>query len=226
MVLADGLLASMTDGQWDAANAIKQQGAHNLDMATREQQNIDAFVMFSSISSLFGNPGQANYAHGNAAAETVARTHAVALPDRRSLAIQWGMIGNVGAIAADAVGVNAVLASMYAPQHIDDCLRALDYMLAETGVQGATTCACYLRATSSNDVEEEVTLVSTGAFVASLLGTDVDVHVGLGKYGLDSLSSVELVGWINRRAVVSVPMSFVSSETTIAQVYAAVGGAK
>jgi acyl transferase domain-containing protein/acyl carrier protein len=42
----------------------KIYGAINLDLATREE-NLDVFILFSSIASIMGNLGQCDYAYGN-----------------------------------------------------------------------------------------------------------------------------------------------------------------
>ena len=56
--------------------------------------NLKSFVMFSSISSLYGNAGQTNYAYANACMEVLAlKRKNSGLPCR---VICWGRIGNVG----------------------------------------------------------------------------------------------------------------------------------
>ena len=49
---------------WEAAAAPKIQGTCNLDTAFADH-SLDFFVLFSSISGIVGNPGQANYAAAN-----------------------------------------------------------------------------------------------------------------------------------------------------------------
>jgi hypothetical protein len=57
MVLKDTLFKNMTAEKWAAVNDVKVAGIENLDKATRGMA-LDAFVAFSSVSSLFGNVGQ------------------------------------------------------------------------------------------------------------------------------------------------------------------------
>jgi hypothetical protein len=45
--------------------AAKVRGSHLLDEATRDEP-LDVFVLFSSITGVFGNLGQADYAYANA----------------------------------------------------------------------------------------------------------------------------------------------------------------
>jgi len=58
---------------------------------------LDCFVMFSSISSIFGNPAQGNYCAANAFLDSLAHhRHALGLP---ALTINWGVLGGEGYVA-------------------------------------------------------------------------------------------------------------------------------
>ncbi len=68
-VLADGLLFDMTDDQLRTVMMPKVAGTMNLIEHFGDQANSDApvqIVLFSSIASLLGSPGQGNYAAANA----------------------------------------------------------------------------------------------------------------------------------------------------------------
>lgn len=95
-VLVDRPLADLTSADYATVFRPKVQGARALDAATRDLA-LDHFVLFSSITAVTGNPGQANYAAANAILDAIAS-------QRRSLglagtSINWGAIARVGMAA-------------------------------------------------------------------------------------------------------------------------------
>ncbi|XP_048239500.1 phenolphthiocerol synthesis polyketide synthase type I Pks15/1-like isoform X2 [Haliotis rufescens] len=63
-VLDDGLLPDMTREKFYTASSPKVTGSWNLHLLT-EHLPLDYFVLFSSVTSVFGNAGQSNYGAGN-----------------------------------------------------------------------------------------------------------------------------------------------------------------
>ena len=63
--------------------------------------DLDFFVMFSSIASVIGNPGQASYSAGNAFLDSLAhyRRHVLRMP---ALSINWGPIEGAGVLQRQA----------------------------------------------------------------------------------------------------------------------------
>jgi NAD(P)-dependent dehydrogenase (short-subunit alcohol dehydrogenase family)/acyl carrier protein len=96
MVLEDALIANLDADQLDRVLRPKVKGAVNLDLATRGL-SLDYFVLFSSVTTLIGNPGQGSYVAANGFMEGLARRRRQeGLP---ALAIGWGPISNVGIVA-------------------------------------------------------------------------------------------------------------------------------
>jgi phthiocerol/phenolphthiocerol synthesis type-I polyketide synthase C len=98
MVLDDAALSNLDAERFRRVLAPKVAGAENLDLATRGLP-LDYFVLFSSVTTLIGNPGQGNYVAANAYMEGLAhRRRQEGLP---ALAIGWGPIIDVGVVARD-----------------------------------------------------------------------------------------------------------------------------
>lgn len=96
MVLHDGTIANLAEHDLRATLAPKVDGALALDKLTRGDA-LSHFVMFSSATTFFGNPGQSAYVAANACLESLARTRcSEGLP---ALAVAWGAIGDVGVLA-------------------------------------------------------------------------------------------------------------------------------
>lgn len=67
MVLRDSRFEAMSYEDWKTVTGPKVQGTWNLHNVCLERDlELDFFVLFSSISGIIGQPGQANYASGNA----------------------------------------------------------------------------------------------------------------------------------------------------------------
>jgi acyl carrier protein/NAD(P)-dependent dehydrogenase (short-subunit alcohol dehydrogenase family) len=119
-VLDDRRIADLDRASLDRVLAPKALGAWNLHSLSGD---LDFFVLYSSISSLLGNPGQGNYVAANSVLDSLAK-----LRRHRGLpasVIQWGVLGETGIVARDAnvarhleqMGITAI--------SVDDALQAL-----------------------------------------------------------------------------------------------------
>ncbi|HYJ03506.1 MAG TPA: SDR family NAD(P)-dependent oxidoreductase [Chthoniobacterales bacterium] len=96
MVIDDAPLASLTPERMRTVLEPKANGAWLLHEATR-QMKLDCFVMFSSVSSIFGNPAQGNYSAANAFLDSLAHhRQALGFP---ALTVNWGVLGGEGYVA-------------------------------------------------------------------------------------------------------------------------------
>jgi thioester reductase-like protein len=96
MVLDDGLINQLNAERFEKVTAPKMNGAWNLHLQTQDLP-LDHFVMFSSVSSLVGSPGQGNYAAANAFLDALA--HQRRLQGLPALTINWGVMAGVGYVA-------------------------------------------------------------------------------------------------------------------------------
>jgi NADPH:quinone reductase-like Zn-dependent oxidoreductase/aryl carrier-like protein len=96
MVLEDALLTNLDEDRIDRVLAPKVSGTWNLHVQTIGRP-LDFFVMFSSVASVLGHPGQGNYAAANAFLDAMAwhrRAQGLA-----ALTVNWGYLGEVGYLA-------------------------------------------------------------------------------------------------------------------------------
>jgi phthiocerol/phenolphthiocerol synthesis type-I polyketide synthase C len=96
VVIEDGLVRNTNAEQIRNVLAPKILGAQYLHRMTRHMK-MDFFVLFSSATTLFGNPGQANYVAANAYLESLAEARlAAGLP---AMCVRWGAIDDAGFLA-------------------------------------------------------------------------------------------------------------------------------
>ncbi|ADJ42440.1 rifamycin polyketide synthase [Amycolatopsis mediterranei S699] len=87
-VLDDGVIGTLTPERLAKVFAPKVDAVRHLDELTRDL-DLDAFVVFSSGSGVFGSPGQGNYAAANAFLDAaMASRRAAGLP---GLSLAWGL---------------------------------------------------------------------------------------------------------------------------------------
>ena len=126
-VLEDGLLQNQTWEKFHQVLAPKVNGAWNLHLCT-QHLDLDFFVLFSSIASLIGSPGQSNYAVANAGLDAIALYRkSLGLP---ALSINWGAWDNKG--MAQEKGFNRSGIDLIQPQQ---GLAALQELLSTDATQ-------------------------------------------------------------------------------------------
>jgi NAD(P)-dependent dehydrogenase (short-subunit alcohol dehydrogenase family) len=128
MVIEDSLIRDMDRGQLHRVMAPKITGAWRLHEATRDR-SLDFFVLYSSATTLFGNPGQGAYVAANMALEALAAERAsLGLP---ITCVGWGPIGDAGYLARNE-RIREALVGRIGGQALtaEAALRALDEALA------------------------------------------------------------------------------------------------
>ncbi len=95
-VIEDGLIINTDAAQIKRVLAPKVLGAYHLHDLTIDIP-LDFFILFSSATTFFGNPGQANYVAANTCLENLAeQRRANGLP---ATCVAWGAIDDVGFLA-------------------------------------------------------------------------------------------------------------------------------
>ncbi|MGW4324203.1 SDR family NAD(P)-dependent oxidoreductase [Streptomyces sp. NPDC004684] len=99
--LRDGVITAQSPDHLDAVFAPKTDAARHLHELTKDQ-DLAAFVLYSSAAGTLGNPGQANYAAANTSLEALARDFRAA--GTPAVALAWGLwaeaSGMTGALGA------------------------------------------------------------------------------------------------------------------------------
>jgi acyl transferase domain-containing protein/NADPH:quinone reductase-like Zn-dependent oxidoreductase/acyl carrier protein len=109
MVIDDGLLQNLTKAQLEKVLQPKIAGAMHLDELTRGD-NIDLFVLYSSATTVFGNPGQGAYVAANLALEAIASIRASeGLP---ATCVAWGPIDDAGYLTRNQQIKDALVSRM------------------------------------------------------------------------------------------------------------------
>ncbi|KAJ9325440.1 hypothetical protein DTO027B5_5001 [Paecilomyces variotii] len=96
MVLQDASLLKLSSDEWNAATDPKIQGTWNLHDASLDQ-DLDFFLLFSSMGGILGIPGQANYASANTFMDAFVQfRHSSHLP---ASVIDIGAVQGIGHVA-------------------------------------------------------------------------------------------------------------------------------
>ncbi len=134
-IRADGTLQSLGWPQFESVLAAKVLGAWNLHQLT-ENLPLDFFIGFSSIASLLGSPGQANYAAANAFLDGL--MHHRRATSRPGVAINWGPWKGAGMLASlDDSHEQALIRSGLIPLEPDTAIRAMAALMHNGVAQAA-----------------------------------------------------------------------------------------
>ncbi len=139
MVLDDRLMQGIDRESIDSVLRPKAGGALHLERIAGTLQ-LDYLLLFSSATTLFGNPGQFNYVAANAYVEGVARRlRSNGLP---ALAVAWGAIEDAGYLARH-IEANAGLKRRFGStlMRARMALDGLDWAFDTEGNQLADVCA-------------------------------------------------------------------------------------
>jgi acyl transferase domain-containing protein/NADPH:quinone reductase-like Zn-dependent oxidoreductase/ubiquinone/menaquinone biosynthesis C-methylase UbiE/acyl carrier protein len=219
MVLDDAPIERLTEERMWKAMAPKVMGAWNLHTLTLDAP-LDFFVLFSSLASLIGNAGQANYVAGNAFLDALAYyRRARGLP---ALTINWGVVGEVGHVAGSPETAQRLERLGLKAMPLSETLDALDELVSSDAVQvgvadvewkgllrsmGTRTPARYSTLVSDSGAEKEGASASSGvhdileadeAALPSLLQAYVQDHLaramGTSPARIDTQQSLRNLG--------------------------------
>lgn len=121
--LANAALGNLDAARFETAFRARHDGAAALDDLTRIDP-LDFFVLYSSIASVLGAAGQANYAAATAYMDALA--HSRRRRGARALSVNWGAWGSVGMASGAGAYLAAQGLAAFTPEQ---GLDALAYLL-------------------------------------------------------------------------------------------------
>ena len=246
--LADSTIDALTPAQVAEVVHAKAVAASNLDELTRNQ-DLTAFVLFSSFAGVLGNPGQANYAAANAHLDALAqRRRAEGLPATSVAFGPWadGMSGTgragvtpmapAAALAAlgHAVGSGAacvavadldwaVLAPVLTAARPSPLLADLPEAVNVTDARPTVSLRDHLATAPAVEQERivlDVVRDRSAAVLGHRAGVVLDVQRPFRDLGLTSLTAVELRNALTAATGLTLPASLVFDHPTPAAVAA------
>ncbi len=104
-VIDDGILQNLTPERIIRVLRAKALGGWNLHLATLDQP-LEFFILYSSATTVLGNPGQANYVAANTMLEALANyRRSLGLP---VLAVGWGPIVDTGMLQSNVKALESL----------------------------------------------------------------------------------------------------------------------
>jgi hypothetical protein len=136
MVLYDENFLRLTLDQWKASVSPKIQGTWNLhDASVSAGLDLDFFFLFSSLSGIIGQPGQANYASANMFLDAFVQfRNDLGLP---ATSIDIGTIGDVGVLAENPILLQKLIMKGYKSIKVQEMLDALVLSLTADPIKRA-----------------------------------------------------------------------------------------
>ncbi|MEM8831589.1 MAG: alpha/beta fold hydrolase, partial [Cyanobacteria bacterium P01_G01_bin.19] len=132
-VLDDGLIQGQTWNRFNQVIAPKVTGAWNLHRLTKSI-DLDFFVLFSSVASLIGSPGQSNYTVANAGLDAIACYRRS--QDLPATSINWGAWGESGMAVNQGFKIKGL--NLIPPQAgLDALVKVLSSNLPRVGIVDA-----------------------------------------------------------------------------------------
>ena len=132
MVLDDGFLSQMNETRFRKVMTPKIQGAINL-YRELDDVKLDFFLMFSSISSLIGNSGQANYVAANSFLDGF--SHYLTSRGVPAKTINWGALSDTGVLAKDHELIKVLEMAGIQSINNEQAMAAMETVLCEAGSQ-------------------------------------------------------------------------------------------
>ena len=208
-IIKDNYIEKMSDSDIIDVLEPKYHGTNNLHILSLNY-NLTHFVMFSSISALIGNPGQANYSAANYYMDKLAiKRKQEGLP---SLSINVGAIGGTGMITNDiykimnANGLDLIHyhiffenmgGILYDKNLTNICITNQNWSVLKKNYPKIKMLDNFILENDnkiiSNQINYQEKLINHIKEILEF--DDLDPNKNLNDYGIDSIISMELSNW-------------------------------
>ena len=216
--LADATFGNITAGQMRDVMRPKVSGAWNLHLSTQHLP-LDFFVMFSSIGSVLGSPGQGSYSAANCFLDAMAAyRQSLGLP---ALAVNWGPWAGDGMAAGHTRRLEHL---GFHPLEPAEALRALESEVVERRsgqvIVAAGLAHALLREESRprqepDAVSVEDRIVQHIARVSGISPDRIDRERSLADLGIDSLTALELVAELEKALRRKLPLTMGAGDLSV-----------
>lgn len=222
-VISDSLFAKMDAKSFMNVVLPKAQSTMHLDTISRRLcQQLDHFVVFSSISCGYGNAGQTNYGFANSVAERIVEKRRLdGLPGQ---AIQWGPVDDVGMMKKVADGKELTTFFGMIPQKITACFNvSLNNILSSNETIVSSVVVADKKISHGGDQQSFETMLIAMGFPDI---KTMDRNKPIVDLGMDSIGGTEIQQTLEREF--GITMTFQELRTkTLNQIEALIkGGAK
>ncbi len=208
-IIEDGILPHQSWASFDRVFQPKLRGAWNLHQLSQSHQ-LDFFILFSSIASLFGSSAQANYTSANAFLDALAYSRQkMGLP---ALTINWGAWDEIGLASRQKNREFAIqgMESIHPDTAIEILAQLLRRMPTQIGVANInwnnSNYNTFFAEFSTKKVTQTAPIFNNNktqllakvrrdvAFILGVKDSDkIEIDRGFTELGMDSLNSLELI---------------------------------
>lgn len=167
-----GLLQQLDQERFQSVMAPKMNGAWNLHTQSLNA-SLDFFVLFSSVASLLGTPGQGNYVVANTFLDALAHHRRIqGLP---ALSINWGGWSQVGLVARAAAGEFFALRG-FENMTPSQGLEVLDRLLQHSIIEGEKPAQVGVMPVKWSRVRQIYPIVQKSPFFSHLTHEEMDAQ--------------------------------------------------
>ncbi|XP_072382070.1 fatty acid synthase-like [Diabrotica undecimpunctata] len=186
LVLRDAPIYQQTTQMFEDVCRPKISSSKNMDVLTRKMcQQLDHFVMFSSVVATRGVMGQTNYGYANSALERLCEQRK--RDNLPGLAIEWGPVADVGVLMTEKFNTKSFGNLLH--QKPESCYKLLEqFMILDTAA-----CISSVYKNSQEVAKKEKTPIDIVANILGIASIDtVDKQKPFNNFGVDSLMASEI----------------------------------